>query len=92
MYFISQLHWRVPNQDIQFLEYIKKIILENSLLQIRNKNSGKSASPKSFRELINNPLISETFKRIKAMEDFEEIAKEVIAENWKLYSVERNLP
>lgn len=92
MYFISQLHWRVPNQDIQFLENIKKINPQNSTLQIRDKNSGKSVSPKLFSELINNPPISEAFKMIKPMEDFEEIAKEVIIENWKLYSVGTNLP
>jgi hypothetical protein len=92
MYFISQLHWRVPNQDIQFLENLNKLIPENSTLQIRDKNSGKSVSPKLFSELINNPPISEAFKMIKAMEDFEEIAKEVIIENWKLYSVGTNLP
>lgn len=92
MYFISELHWRVPNQDIQFLENIKKLTPENSMLKIRDKNSGKSVSPKLFSELINNPPISETFKMIKAMEDFEEIAKEIIIENWKLYSVGTNLP
>jgi hypothetical protein len=92
MYFISQLHWRVPNQDIQFLENLNKLIPENSMLQIRDKNSGKSVTPKLFSELINNPPISEAFKMIKAIEDFEEITKEVIIENWKLYSVGTNLP
>jgi hypothetical protein len=92
MYFISELHWRVPNQDIEFLENLKKLTPENSILQIRDKNSGKSVSPNLFSELINNPPISETFKMIKAMKDFKEITKEVKIGNWKLYSVGVDLP
>lgn len=41
MYFISQLHWRVPNQDILFLEYIKKIIPEIHCSKFEIKILGK---------------------------------------------------
>lgn len=92
MYFISGLHWRVPNQDVEFLDHISKITPEDSILQIQNKNTGESVSQKLFSELINNPPVSETFKIIQAMEDFRGIEKEVIIENWRLYYVGANLP
>lgn len=87
MCFISEIHWRVPNQDIEFLDHINQIKSEDSILQIRNKNSGETISQKLYSELIKNPPISEAFKMIKAMQDFEEIVKEVKIEDWKLYSV-----
>ena len=92
IYFISELHWRVPNQDIEFLNHLNRINSEDSILQIRNKNSGENISQKLYSELIKNPPISEAFKMIKAMEDFEGILKDVKIEDWKLYSVGINNP
>lgn len=92
MYFISQLHWRLPSQDIEFLDHINKLNSEDSILLIRDKDSGENVSQKLFNELITNPPVSEAYKMIKSMGDFEELVKEVIIENWKLYSVEPNLP
>jgi hypothetical protein len=92
MYFISELHWRVPNQDKEFFTHIKNLKFKDSILQIRKTNSEESVSQEQFSELIKNPPISEAFKMIKAMEDFEEIGKEVKIENWKLYYVGENLP
>ena len=92
MYFISELHWRVPNQDEEFLEYIKNLKIKDSILQIRKTNSQEIVTQEFFNELIKNPPISETFKIIKAMKDFEEIGKEVKIENWKLYYVGKNFP
>ena len=92
MYFISELHWRVPNQDKEFLEYIKNLKIKDSILQIRKTNSEEIVTEEFFSELIKNPPFSETFKIIKAMKDFEEIGKEVKIENWKLYYVGKNFP
>lgn len=92
MLFISELHWRVPKQDKEFLDYINKVNSEDSFLKIKNKNSGENVSQKLFKEIVRNPVISESFKMIKAIEDFGEIVKDVKIENWKLYTVENNNP
>lgn len=92
MLFISELHWRVPKQDKEFLDYINQVNSEDSFLKIKNKNSGENVSQKLFKEIVRNPVISESFKMIKAIEDFGEIVKDVKIENWKLYTVENNNP
>lgn len=92
MYFISEIHWRVPNQDNEFLNYMKKITPKNTSLKITNKDTGENVSQELFDKIINEPAFVETSKMIRAMEDFTGVEKNETIKNWKLDYVSPNNP
>jgi hypothetical protein len=92
MYFISEIHWRVPNQDNQVYDYINKMTSENTTLQIKNKVTGENISEELFNKITKEPLFIGISKIFKAMENFERLKKDKKIENWKLYYVPENKP
>jgi hypothetical protein len=92
MYFIAEIHWRVPNQDIKFLNYIKQITPENSNFKVTNKDTGENVTQELFDRIINEPVFIETLKMIRAMENFIGVEKKETLQNWKLYYVPPNNP
>ena len=92
MYFISQIHWRVPNQDDEAKSYVNKMTPEKSILKFKNKVTGENISQELFSKIIKEPLFLGTSKIIRAMEDFEGVEKNEKLENWKLYYVPQNSP
>lgn len=92
MYFIAEIHWRVPNQDIEFVNYIKQITPENLSLKITNKNTGENVSQELFSRIKNEPAFIETSKMVRAMENFIGVEKNETINNWKLYYAPSNNP
>ena len=92
MYFIAEIHWRVPNQDSDFLNYIKQITPENSSLKVTNKDTGENVSQELFDRIVNEPAFIETSKMIRAMGNFIGVEKNETIKNWKLYYVPPNNP
>lgn len=92
MYFISEIHWRVPNQDSEFLNYMKQMTPENTSLKITDKDTGENVSQELFDRIINEPAFVETSKMIRAIENFTGVEKDETIKNWKLYYVSPNNP
>ncbi len=90
IYFISEIHWRLPNQDNEFLDYIKKMTPENSILKMKNKVTGENTSQELFSKIMYEPLAIAMSKIIRAMENFAGVEKNKLIENWKLYYVSQN--
>jgi len=90
VYFISEIHWRVPNQDNEFLDYIKKMTPENSILKLKDKVTGENISQELFSKIMNEPLAIANSKIIRAMESIAGVEKNKLRENWKLYYVSQN--
>lgn len=91
MYFISEIHWRVPNQDKEFINYIKQLTPEKLSLKFGKIENGKT-SQENFENFINEPALIESIKIIRAMENFESIKKDEILKKWKLYYTPQNNP
>ena len=92
MYFITELHWRVPNQDNDFNDYIKTITPTNSILRIKDKISGENVPVELFNKIVNEPAFIHSSKLLKATEDIIDIVKNESLQNWKLYYVAPNNP
>ena len=87
IYFISEIHARVPNQDQEIFDYVKHLSPDNSLFKIRNKETGEIASKKVFDNIINEPAFIEASKMLKAIEHFFSAERDEKIDNWKLYLV-----
>lgn len=92
MYFIAEIHWRVPNQDTDFLNYIKQVTPENLSLKITNKNTSENVSQELFDKIKSEPAFIEASKIIRAMENFIGVNKKETLKDWKLYYVPPNNP
>jgi hypothetical protein len=92
MYFITELHWRVPNQDDESEEYIKNLTPTNSILRIKDKDTGENVPIEVFNRIVNEPGFLKASKLMRATEDLADILKNVSIHNWKLYYVAPNNP
>ena len=92
MYFIAGIHWRVPNQDTDFLNCMKQVTPENSNFKITNKDTGENVTLELFDKIINEPVFIEASKMIRAMENFIGVKKRATLKDWKLYYVPPSNP
>ena len=92
MYFISEIHWRVPSQDENADDYINKMALGKSILQVKDKITGENISEEKFSKLKNEPFFIKTSKIIRGMEDFMKMSKNCKLENWRLFYTPENNP
>jgi hypothetical protein len=92
MYFISEMHWRLPSQDNNSDDYINKIAHDNSILKVKDKITGENISEKVFDKLKNEPFFIKTSKVIRGMEDFIRLNKNIKLENWRLFYIPENNP
>lgn len=90
MYFITELHWRVPNQDNEFKDYIENLTPTNSILRIKDKNTGENVPVEIFNKIVNEPAFIKSSKLLRATEDIIQIVKNESLKNWKLYYVAPN--
>jgi len=90
MQFISEIHWRVPNQDQSAIEYSKNSNSDNSSFQLKNKNTGELAPLKIFNQIIKQPAFVETMKMIRSLEEVTEISKNDSLRDWKIYYVPKD--
>lgn len=92
MYFITELHWRVPNQDNEFNDYIENLTPTNSILRIKDRITGENVPVELFDKIVNEPTFIKSSKLLRATEDIIEIVKNESLKNWKLYYVAPNTP
>lgn len=83
--FIAEIHWRVPTQDQEHLEYIKTLNQENSVFQVKNKITGENATKELFERVISEPSFIETYKMFRAMDNYFGVEKDESIKNWKIY-------
>lgn len=83
--FIAEIHWRVPNQDKDNLEFIKNLTPERFYFKAKNKITGENATLKLFHQLIKDPSFIESYKIVRAIQNYLEIEKDESIKNWKLY-------
>lgn len=83
--FISEIYWRIPVQDDEILNQIKILKQENSIFEIKNRESNENVSEDIFNKFKNEPLFIESFKIIKSIQDYFGVKKDESLKNWKLY-------
>lgn len=91
IHFISEIHWRVPKQDNESLDYIRTLNSPNSVLKIKDEN-GINVTYEKFNEIINEPAFVEASKILRAIQNFTELEKNNLINNWKLYYAQTESP
>ena len=90
--FISEIHWRVPKQESETLDYIRILSSSKSILKIKNKIDGNNVTEDRFNEIINEPAFIEASKILRALQNFTELQKNNLKQNWKLYYAQPESP
>lgn len=83
--FIADIHWRLPNQDDEASRYVKNLTPENSLFQVRNKETGENVTEELFDRIINEPSFIASYRIVMAMKDYFGVERDSSLNNWKIY-------
>lgn len=83
--FIAEIHWRVPAQDQEHLEFYKNLSQQNSVIQVKNKITGENVPKELFEKVISEPSFIENYKMVRAGENYLSIEKNESIKNWKIY-------